>query len=185
MKNQPSTIQVVYHIFLPWQFYLVMGGCIVAAPCCLAEWVNNLSHGGFLKWANEELGVYWDFLSSVFSLGGWRHGFGAFWSAHPYLALGIFLAIPMMGIIATSLILKRARLAASIVLLLYAWHYGLSTFIHTHTQWMALLVGVGAICILLWGFRLVRFIRSKLESENKWIDEFLRNAQQEDLVSKH
>src|SRR3990167_10135885 len=115
MKNQPSTIQVVYHIFLPWQFYLVMGGCIVAAPCCLAEWVNNLSHGGFLKWANEELGVYWDFLSVVFSLGGWSHGFGAFWSAHPYLALGIFLAIPMMGIIATSLILKRVRLAASIV----------------------------------------------------------------------
>ncbi|HLB34917.1 MAG TPA: hypothetical protein VJK54_11885 [Chthoniobacterales bacterium] len=61
--------------------------------------MNNLSHGEFLKWANEELGVYWDFLSAVFSLGGWRHGFGAFWSAHPYLALGIFLAIPIMGII--------------------------------------------------------------------------------------
>ena len=161
MKNQFSTTKVVYHVFLPWWFYGIIFGCIVAAPCCLAEWVNNLSHGGLLRWANEGLVYYWHFLNAVFSLGEWKYGFGSFWSHHPFLAIAVFLAIPTVAAISTFWVLKRERLAASIIiLLLYAWHYGLSTFIHTSTQWMTLLVVGGSALSLLWSFRFVHLLRS-------------------------
>ena len=160
MKNKSSTTQVVYHVFQPWWFYGMILGCIVTAPCCLAEWLNHLSRGGLLRWANECLASYWHFLNAIFSLGGWKHGFGSFWNYHPHLATVIFLAIPILGGRAMFFVLKRERLAVSIILLLHAWHYGLSTFIKTPTQWMTLFVVVALAIGLLWSFRLVKFIQN-------------------------
>ena len=136
----------------------------MAAPCCLAEWLNSLSHGGLLRWANEVLISYWHFLNAIFSLSGWKYGFGSFWNYHPFLAMTTFLGIPIVGGITTFLVLKRARLAASIILFLYAWHYGLSTFVHTPTQWMTLLIVAASLLGCLLGFRLVHLLRSTFSS---------------------
>ena len=142
-------------------------GLVIAAPCCLAEWLNNLSHGGLLRWANEGLISYWHFLNAVCSLVGWRYGFGPFWNYRPLLAAAVFLAIPIIGGIATCLVLKRERLATSIILFLYAWHYGLSTFIHTPTQWMVLLTAISVTGSFIFGFRLVRLLRNAFREHVK------------------
>ena len=163
MKNQPTSPKIVCHIIFPLWVYLLIYGLIIAAICGIAEGVNSLFRGGPLKWANEVLVSYWHLLNTGFYFFGWKRGFNSFWNIHPQIAVAIFLAIPAIGIIATILIFKRERLAAQIAFLLYAWHYGLSSFVTTNNiQWKVLLIlGASAASSILC-FRLVHFIRSKL-----------------------
>lgn len=152
---------------LPWWSYLLIYGLIIAAICGIAEGFNNLFRGGPLKWANEMLVSYWHLLNAIFSFVGWKRGFGSFWSIHPQIAVAIFLAIPILGVIATILILKRERLAIQIVFLLYAWHYGLSSFVNANNiQWKILLILGASAASLILCFRLICSIHGKSSLTN-------------------
>ena len=167
MKNQSISPKIVYHIVFPLWVYLLIYGLIIAAICGIAEGLNNLFRGGLLKWANEMLVSYWHLLNAIFSFVGWKRGFGSFWNVHPQIAVAIFLAIPMLGIIATISVLKRERLATQIIFLLYAWHYGLSSFVNANNIQLKILLILGtSVASLILGFRLVCFSHGKICSRN-------------------
>lgn len=173
MKKQSTSPKIVYHVIFPLWAYLLIYGCLLAAICGITEKLNHLSRGALLRWSNGLLSSYWYFLNTIFSFMGWRRGFGSFWSLHPKLAVAIFLAIPLLGIVATIFILKRERLAAQIALLLYAWHVGVSNFVNTkNISWKILFfLSVSAASLILI-IRLGYLVRRKFSRRNHSTSEF-------------
>ena len=141
--------------------WIILGIVILSPIYALLESINKTSHGIFLKWTNSLFSSYWGFLSKIVTFAGWKRGFGFFWYEHSWLGIMLFLGVPIIGIIALVLLLKRDPLMRQLIIILYLWHYGVSAFIHTHTPWMIMLTTVGSIFSLIWVNQLIGIIYKK------------------------
>lgn len=108
---------------------------------------------------------YWHFLNSSVVLFGWR-GYGFFWAQYPSWSVVIFLGIPIVGVIGifflVSFLFKRPRLMKQIIVILYAWHCGMSNLLHNGVQWTSFLLCILIVTSFFLSLGLIDFLRRKV-----------------------
>ena len=149
---------------------------ILCPVFALLEFFNNIFHET-LKLINAIFCSYMHLLDSMVRFCGWSGGLRAFWNAHPSCSTTMFFGLPILGAVVLFLILKRDYIMRPLIVLLYAWHYGLSTMVHTRTQWILMLSAVGLMLGLSWINRLIgvflkKFVNwrnhSSSQFDNSW-----------------
>ena len=192
MKTKSPPVQIYHHYHYSAGFnpmkYVIIGTVILSAICGFCDpsystnHISHVAHRGAVAQPSHFLffshcttvwstcwsfcwSAYWHLLNLGANFFGWK-GYGFFWSCHPSLAAAIFLGLPIIGSIGCFLLvkflLKRPHWMRPIILLLYAWHCGLSTLFHTGVQWTVLLSCILIVTSLFFGISFFDFLRKKI-----------------------